>query len=293
MTLTELITRLSACGIENAADEARLLVAHVTGIDPTTLRATPHAPIPDPDGRLAALAVRREAREPLQYLLGTWGFWRQEYEVSPDCLIPRADTECLVDYAVRHLPKGARVLDLCTGSGCIAISLLCERPDLTAVAVELYENTLAVAKRNAVRNGVGAERLTFLQGDVLRGDFLDGIGTFDAILSNPPYIPSATVATLAPELAFEPHAALDGGEDGLAFYRRILQSDYRTVLRENGFFAFEIGYDQGDALRSLAGEDPCEILRDLGGCDRVALITPHAYNGETAPTIKTIQGDNT
>lgn len=272
MTLTELIKRLSACGIENAADEARLLASHVTGLDAVTLRAMTDQPLPDPDGRLERLVARREAREPLQYLLGSWSFWRQEYEVSPDCLIPRADTEVLVDYAARHLPQGARVLDLCTGSGCIAVSLLCERPDLTGVAVELYESTLALAQRNAVRNGVSEDRLTLLQGDVLRGDFLDGLGTFDAILSNPPYIPTATVATLAPELAYEPHAALDGGEDGLVFYRRMLQSDYRAALNEQGFFAFEIGYDQGDALRALAGEDGCAIVRDLGGCDRVAVI---------------------
>jgi release factor glutamine methyltransferase len=272
VTLNQIIERFVSCGIENADDEARMLAAYVTRLDPCALRVLADSPLPDPDGRLAMLVARREAREPLQYLLGTWGFWRQEYEVSPDCLIPRPDTETLVDYAVRHLPRGARVLDLCTGSGCIAISLLCERPDLTGVAVELYERTLALAKRNAVRNGVTEERLTLLQGDVLRGDFLAGLGTFDAILSNPPYIPTATVATLAPELAFEPHAALDGGEDGLLFYRRILQSDYRAALREDGFFAFEIGYDQGDVLRALADGDRCDIVRDLGGCDRVAAI---------------------
>ena len=272
MTLNQMTDRLLSCGIENAADEARMLAAHVTHLDPSALRAIPDTPLPDPDGHLEALVTRREAREPLQYLLGTWGFWRQEYEVSPACLIPRPDTETLVDYAARHLPRGGRVLDLCTGSGCIAISLLCERPDLTGVAVELYEDTLALARRNAARNGVEGERLTLLQGDVLRGDFLASLGQFDAILSNPPYIPTATVATLAPELAFEPHAALDGGEDGLVFYRRILQSDYRAALRDNGFFALEIGYDQGDALRALAGEEGCEIVRDLGGCDRVAVI---------------------
>ncbi len=272
MTLTELTRRLSACGIESAADEARMLAAHVAGCEPSALRLLADAPLPDPNGRLEMLVARREAREPLQYLLGTWGFWRQEYEVSPDCLIPRPDTETLVDFAVRWLPHGARVLDLCTGSGCIAVSLLCERPDLTGVAVDLYENTLAVARRNAVRNGVGEERLTFLRGDVLQGDFLADLGTFDAILSNPPYIPTATVATLAPELTFEPRAALDGGEDGLIFYRRMLQPDYRAALREGGVLAFEIGYDQGDALRALASEWQCDVLRDLGGCDRVAVI---------------------
>jgi release factor glutamine methyltransferase len=178
------------------------------------------------------------------------------------------------------------VLDLCTGSGCIAISLLCERPDLTGVAVELYERTLALAKRNAVRNGVTEERLTLLQGDVLRGDFLAGLGTFDAILSNPPYIPTATVDTLAIELSHEPRAALDGGEDGLVFYRRMLERDYRAALRTGGRFAFEIGYDQAEALRQLSEGDDCRILRDLGGCDRVAVITPRAYTESTKTDTK-------
>lgn len=280
MTLRDIETRLRAAHIENAADEALTLAAHVTGISTDRLRLDRAAPLPDPNRALEQAVARREARYPLQYLVGTWGFWRQEYEVSPDCLIPRPDTETLVEYAVKHAPENGRVLDLCTGSGCIAISLLCERPDLTATAVELYENTLAVAKRNAARNGVADDRLTFLQGDVLAGDFLADLGQFDLILSNPPYIPTETFDTLDEELFFEPRAALDGGTDGLTFYRRILQRDYRKALKPNGRFAFEIGYDQAKALQALAGSDTCEILKDLGGCDRVAVITPAAYNDE-------------
>lgn len=280
VTIHEIEARWKRVGIENAAAEALLLAAHITGMPTDRLRLDRTAPLPDPDGRLESATAQREGHYPLQYLLGSWGFWRQEYEVSPACLIPRADTETLVEYAVRHAPQGGRVLDLCTGSGCIAISLLCERPDLTGVAVELYEDTLALARRNAVRNGVSDERLTLLQGDVLRGDFLGAMGQFDMILSNPPYISSATVDTLAPELTHEPRAALDGGEDGLIFYRRMLGSDYRALLRRGGSFVFEIGYDQADALRVLAAGDACEIVRDLGGCDRVAVITPDAYTEE-------------
>ena len=282
MTLRDIEIRLAGAHIDNATAEALALTAHVTGISADRLRTERMALLPDPDGRLEDAVARRENHYPLQYLLGTWGFWRQEYEVSPDCLIPRPDTETLVEYAVKHAPHGGRVLDLCTGSGCIAISLLCERPDLTATAVELYENTLAVARRNAARNGVGDDRLTFLQGDVLAGDFLVNLGQFDLILSNPPYTPTATVDTLEAELAYEPHAALDGGRDGLIFYRRILQRDYRTALKSGGRFAFEIGYDQADALRALAEDDTCEILKDLGGRDRVAVVTPTAYNDEEA-----------
>lgn len=274
MTLRKIQERLHRAGIENAAEEARLLACHFSGVSDAELRLQPSVELTDPSGALEQAVAQREAHYPLQYLLGTWGFWRQEYEVSPDCLIPRSDTETLVDYAVRNVPEGGRVLDLCTGSGCIAISLLCERPDLEAVAVDLYDNTLALARRNAVRNGVGEERLTFLQADVLDGSFVKTLGTFDAILSNPPYIPAHVVDGLEPELHYEPRAALDGGEDGLAFYRRMLCPDYHAALKAGGSFVFEIGYDQEEDLRSLAGDDPCDIVRDLGGRARVAIVTP-------------------
>lgn len=273
MTLRDIQSRLLRAGIENAAEEARLLAAHFSGVSDAVLRMQPTTELADPDGALERAVTQREGHYPLQYLLGTWGFWRQEYEVSPDCLIPRADTEVLLEYAVRHAPQNGRVLDLCTGSGCIAISLLCERPDLRGVAVDLYENTLNVARRNAARNGVGGDRLTFLQGDVLDGGFMASLGQFDMILSNPPYIPARVVDALAPELHFEPRAALEGGEDGLLFYRRMLQPDYRAALGAGSSFVFEIGYDQADALRALAGKDACEILHDLGGNARVAIVT--------------------
>lgn len=275
MTLQDITARLAAAGIEDARREALLLIEHFCSLSPLALRQT--ALLPDPDGALSRAVEQRANRFPLQYLLGTWGFWRQEYEVSPDCLIPRPDTELLVEYAAKHLPFGGRFIDLCTGSGCIAISLLCERPDLSAVAVDLFDATLSLAVRNARRNGVGTDRLTLIRGDVLQGDFMAELGTFDAIISNPPYITPAVIDTLAPELAFEPRAALDGGEDGLIFYRRmLLGTDYRTALRAGGCFIFEMGYDQGDALRALAAEagDVCTIHRDYGGQERMAVVTP-------------------
>ncbi len=277
MTLQDITARLAAAGIEDARREAQLLAEHFCALSPLALRQTANAPLPDPEGALSRAVEQRAERFPLQYILGTWGFWRQEYEVSPDCLIPRPDTELLVDYAARKLPRGGRFIDLCTGSGCIAISLLCERPDLSAVAVDLFDATLSLAERNARRNGVGEDRLTLIRGDVLDGAFMHELGKFDAILSNPPYITPAVIDTLAPELAFEPRAALDGGEDGLIFYRRmILGSDYRSALKAGGCFIFEMGYDQGDALRALAAEagDTCTVHRDLGGQERMAVLTP-------------------
>ena len=243
---------LTDAHIENAAHEARLLCEAFSG------------------EALCAAVARRVASEPLQYILGEWGFWRETYEVSPDCLVPRPDTEHLVERAIALLPKDARFLDLCTGSGCVAISTLCSRPDTTALAVDLFEGTLALAARNATRNGV-ADRVQFLQADVLKTP--PSVGQFDAILSNPPYIATDVVDTLAAEVQHEPRAALDGGADGLVFYRAILTA-WRPLLRPNGFFLFEIGYDQGDQLRALAREVGlvAEVYRDYGGNDRVVLI---------------------
>ena len=252
MDLERVKTTLLAAGIENAAHEARLLCAAFSG------------------EALERAVARRATHYPLQYILGEWGFFNEIYEVDASCLIPRPDTEILVERAVKMLPDGARFLDLCTGSGCVAVSTLAARPDTTAVAVDLFEDTLAIAARNAARNGV-AQRLQLVQADVLKKPPV--MGPFDAILSNPPYIPDAVVPTLSEEVHCEPSAALCGGEDGLDFYRAILQN-WRALLTPNGFLLLEIGYDQAEALRAL-GEAvglQVSVYRDYGGNDRVVLL---------------------
>ena len=270
MTYYEICARLEAAGIEDAATDAALLMAHFGGISAATLPFRRDENVDD--ARLVRAVERREQHYPLQYLIGEWDFCGQRYEVNEHTLIPRADTECLVEEACRLLPRGARFADLCTGSGCIAVSTLCMRRDTRALAVELFPDTLAVAERNAVRNGV-RERVDFLQADVLEPLPVEE-GSLDAILSNPPYIRTEVVATLAPELAYEPSAALDGGGDGLDFYRAILRL-HVALLKPQGMIFFEIGYDQGEDLRFLAREHgfDCRIIRDLGGCDRVAVLT--------------------
>ena len=218
-------------------------------------------------------AVRRlENREPLAYVLGEWYFYDEVYRVSSDCLVPRPDTEHLVDELIRRLPHGAVFADLCTGSGCIAISTLVHRPDCRAVAVDLSEAALTIAEENAARNGV-SERIAFHRADVLAGSALSNT-QFDAIVSNPPYIASSVIDTLEPEVLHEPRMALDGGEDGLVFYR-ILTRQYRENVKHSGFFLFEIGYDQGEALKALC---PCKIKKDYGGNDRLAIWYPHTEN---------------
>ena len=255
MSVEEVAARLQAAGVENARSEAAWLFERLTGAD-------------------LELAVQRRCEGyPLQYLLGEWDFYRQTYEVGEACLIPRADTEILVEKGISLLPEGARFLDLCTGSGCIAISTLCERADATGVAVDLFAHTLALAERNAVRNGV-ADRLTFLRADVLQPPpaFLEP-ESFDAIFSNPPYIRTEVMPTLQKEVQYEPAAALCGGEDGLDFYRAILKK-WQTVLKKDGFILFEIGYDQGAELCALGAAHGYRtaVYKDYGGNDRVVLL---------------------
>ena len=274
MTYSEICRRLSASGIDNAEGEAARLLETFCGVSPEALLAAPAEQDYSSDALEKALS-KREAHYPLQYLLGEWEFYRQTYEVSADCLIPRSDTEILVEEAIRRLPQGARFADLCTGSGCIAVSVLSERPDTTALALDKFPRTLALAERNARKNGV-SDRFFPRLDDLLdpRAPLCDE--PLDAILSNPPYIPGRVVDALAPELFFEPRAALDGGDDGLLFYRAILR-DYAPLVKPGGCILLEIGYDQADALRALAAEylpnATVEILRDLGGNDRVTRIT--------------------
>lgn len=265
MTFADLKRALLDGGVSDADTEARLLLCHLFGISSASLYAEPER---DYDSEaLNDTLSRRLAREPLAYILGEAAFFEEIYEVSPDCLIPRTDTELLVEKAIALLPKGIRFADLGTGSGCVAISVLAHREDLSAVAVDVSEDTLSLASRNAKRNGVW-ERFSPLLAD-MRAKSVSLASGVGAILSNPPYIERRVIDTLDPELSFEPRIALDGGEDGLDFYRAIL-SGYSVPL-----YLFEIGFDQGNALRALAKEHglSASIYQDLGGRDRVAVLT--------------------
>ncbi len=263
MRYGELVERLRAAEIENASGEARLLLEHFCGGAELEREYDSE--------ELTAAVEKRCGRYPLQYILGKWWFARCELEVNEHCLVPRPDTELLVELAQKRLPENAVFADLCTGSGCIAIATLDLRPDTAADAYELYPETLSLAARNAAKNKV-AERFTPILGDVLEKALL-GDKRYDAILSNPPYIQSGVIDTLEKEVLQEPRTALDGGEDGLLFYRAILKN-FAENLKDGGFFLFEIGYDQGEDLKKLALEQgfSCEIKKDLGGCDRAALL---------------------
>lgn len=217
-----------------------------------------------------AARARLSNGEPLAYILGEWYFYNEVYTVTPDVLIPRPDTEILVQETIRRLPKNTRFLDLCTGSGCVAVSVLANRPDLTAVAVDISEPALRIAAQNAERNGV-SDRITFARADVLHCDPRSLGYDFAAVCSNPPYINSDVIETLSPQVRCEPRIALDGGADGMDFYRAVLQN-FPAVLRSDGIFLFEIGYDQSDKIRRTAAPRSCEILYDYSGNTRVAVI---------------------
>ncbi len=266
MTLSALTVALATEGIENADWEARLLFSHYGGYTIASLLATD--PVLDCPALEDALS-RRLGGEPLQYILGEVEFCHEVYHVSPACLIPRPDTELLVEHAIRLLPRGAHFADLCTGSGCIAISTLAARTDTHADAYDISEGALALAAENATRNGVSS-RISFSRRDLLITE-IDGM--YDAILSNPPYIPPAVIDTLAPELSYEPRIALDGGEDGMDFYRAILARDL-THVKAGGFLLMEIGYDQAAEISALADQYglDCRIEQDLGGNDRLAIL---------------------
>ncbi|MBO5682677.1 MAG: peptide chain release factor N(5)-glutamine methyltransferase [Clostridia bacterium] len=271
MTYNEICNLLEEAGIENNRGEAAMLICRFCNISKVELFKRSNEDFVSDE--LDAAVIKRRSHYPLQYILGIWEFCHETYRVNEHTLIPRQDTEHLVELAVKLLPEGARFIDLCTGSGCVAISTLAAREDVRAVAVDLFPETVEMAGENAERNGVG-DRLGLLSADVFDDSFMEVLGEFDFIVSNPPYIETAALELLDEELSFEPRAALDGGADGLDFYKKIV-ADYGKYLLPGGAMLFEIGYDQADALRAIAEEHgyTCEIYKDYSQNDRVAYLT--------------------
>lgn len=260
-------------GIDTAALDAELLLAHVLGRSRTWLRAWPeHRLDPGQQDRYEALVMRRAAGEPVAYLLGRREFWSLELEVGPAVLIPRPETERLVEAVLEALRgrEGPRILDLGTGSGCVALALARERPDATVVGVEASADALAVARRNAGRHGL--HHVEFLQ-----GDWLDPVGGahFDAIVSNPPYVRSDDPHLRQGDVRFEPAAALDGGPDGLDAIRALAERA-PSHLVPGGLLALEHGFDQAAAVAGLLrgrGLETITLHADAAGMDRVTTAT--------------------
>jgi release factor glutamine methyltransferase len=257
-------------GREEARRDARRLLAEATGFTAAALLAADRDPVPPEAHAIAdAWLDRRAAREPLAQILGTWDFWGRSFAVTRDVLTPRPDTETLVEVALAE--PFARLADLGTGSGILAVTLLAERSEATGLATDLSAAALGVAERNARAHGV-AERLDLAQGDWWQA--VPAPARFDLIVSNPPYVTEADYAALAPEITrFEPREALTPGGDGLAAYRAILAGLPRH-LAPGGRLAVEIGADQGAAVAGLfsdAGLEDVSVTPDVNGRDRVVL----------------------
>lgn len=268
MTLSEAIERLRGAGVPDAEYDARAIFRHFGGFRDYELVLRR---ISSDDPKLTDAIERRASREPLQYILGRCDFYRESYFVSCDCLIPRQDTEILVDFAVKNLPSGVRFLDLCTGSGCVALSTLNNTEKTSALAVDISEGAIGVARKNAENLGLSC-RVEFLVSDA-RASAIEG--DFYAVLSNPPYVTSEEYESLDEEIYFEPKGAFVGGADGGDFYRDIT-SLYKDRIARVGFIAYEIGAMQGELLKKIAeaNEMSCEIINDLSGRARVAVLRP-------------------
>lgn len=265
--LVDAAKRLSAVGTTPRLD-AELLMAHALGVTrEALLLSAMDRPVPD---AFDALVARRAAGEPIAYIIGRRDFWTIELEVGPGVLVPRPDTETLIEATIAHFGKAGpkRVLDLGTGSGALLLAALAEWPEATGLGVDQSDAALAIAGRNARRLGL-ADRAT-----LRRGDWAEGIAErFDLILCNPPYIEAG--AALPRDVAeWEPGSALFAGVDGLDDYRRLAPAT-RGLLAPGGIACFEIGADQGESAAALFRAERLGVAlrRDLAGRDRCLLVT--------------------
>lgn len=259
--------QLQKAGIMDAELDARLLLEFICHTDRNALYAHGDQEIEDEKMHdFLQLIEKRAVHVPLQHLTGEQNFMGLDFLVNEHVLIPRQDTEILVEEIMRDLHDGIRILDMCTGSGCILLSLLHYSNDCVGVGVDVSEDALAVARQNADR--LAEKQAVFIQSDL----FEKVEGSFDLIVSNPPYIRSQEIAGLMPEVReHEPHLALDGKDDGLHFYREIIKGAM-PHLKRGGQLFFEIGYDQGEAVQALLaanGYTAIAVVKDYAGLDRV------------------------
>jgi release factor glutamine methyltransferase len=276
--LIDLAEKLAAAGIEHARSDAWLLLAAASGRSRVELIAGAAPPLsPAEEERLAALAARRLGREPMAYILGAREFWSLTFRVGPAVLVPRPESETVVEAALAEIADRAarlRILDLGTGSGCLLLALLSELPRASGLGIDRSGEALAIAESNAELLGL-TERAAFREGDWGHGL----AGPFDLIVSNPPYVALADAARLAPEVrAFEPKEALFAGADGLAAYRALVP-DCARLLAEDGVACLEIGQGQGAAVAAIARRHGLRLLAsrpDLAGIERCLVFRPAA-----------------
>ena len=268
--LREGLEQLHSAGIRDCDTDAWILMEYVTGMTRTEYLMRMNDEIPE--DKLQAfrkVTAERALRRPVQHITGCQEFMGLSFQVNENVLIPRQDTELLVEETIKHLKDGMSFLDLCTGSGCILTSVLklCKKENVTGLGSDISAEALQVAKCNLQKNGVEAE--------LIESNLFEKIeGKFDLIVSNPPYIASKEIEKLEPEVReYDPILALDGKEDGLYFYRAIAGKAGK-YLKMGGHLLFEIGYDQGQSVPALleaAGYTEIQVKKDLAGLDRVVI----------------------
>lgn len=268
MVINELVRHTASRLSDNARFEAEQLVMHALKITPTQLITDGKRTVTEAEIDAVNTMVRRRINgEPLQYILGECEFMSLPFYVENGVLIPRADTETLVEEIIKTAKPKAKILDICSGSGCIGISLAHFIDGASVTMLDISDKAIEVAKKNIERNNL-SDRVTVKKCDIL-SDAPDE--KYDIIVSNPPYIETAVINNLQTEVKdHEPLLALDGGEDGLAFYKRITDIAPQ-MLNENGILAFEIGFDQGAAVKTLMKKNfkNIKVIKDLAGNDRV------------------------
>ncbi|HNU70922.1 MAG TPA: peptide chain release factor N(5)-glutamine methyltransferase [Thermodesulfobacteriota bacterium] len=276
--LNETTDYLASSSPETPRLDAEVLLAHVLGLDKAGLYRNLYDIVP-PSRReeLRELADRRIKGEPVSYILGRKEFWSLTFTVGPGVMVPRPETETVVEAALASFPPGSspRVLDLGTGSGCLAVVIARELPGATVFATDRSPQALAFARQNAAVHQVN---ITFVEGDLFQ-PVADRPAWFDLIVSNPPYIPSSHIPLLPAGLRdYEPHGAFDGGPDGLVFYRRIIDQAH-TYLSAGGVLVLEVGYDQSEIVQKLIVDagfyQAPETVKDLAGIERVVRTRRH------------------
>lgn len=261
--------KLEAAGIQDYVFEAKQIIMHITGLTaPQILTDYTKELTEFQQNNLTVILRQREIRYPLQYILGEWDFYGRSFYVGPGVLVPRADTETVVEVCAGFLKAKEKpaVLDLCAGSGCIGITLAKEFPDSSVLMAEKHDEALRYAEKNILRNK--ADNAAALKGDVFEGTFSEG--SFDLIVSNPPYIPQNEMRLISPETKYEPQTALLAQDSGMEFYKAII-NNYSKALKDGGMLCFEVGIRESERVSRLleeAGFKNITVKKDLNGIDR-------------------------
>ena len=256
-------------GIEDYVFEAKQIIKHITGLSSSEILMNYTNELSEyQSNNLTAIIRQRELRYPLQYIFGEWSFYGRDFYVGPGVLVPRADTETVIEVCLDYLKnkKEPKILDLCAGSGCIGITLAKETEDSICLMAEKYPEAMRYAEKNILLNK--AENVRVIAGDIFEGTASGE--KYDLIVSNPPYISQNDMETVSPETKYEPETALLGGTDGLDFYRAITEN-YLGSLKQNGMLCFEVGIGQANDVKEIlksAGLCNIGVKKDLNGIER-------------------------